>query len=74
MDETRQLVNIFWSDEHRSSFALSWLKDRDFSAKTRQKYLSEWDRPESKHWGKHDFIRILKNFDYWDVMRNDAGG
>lgn len=73
MDELRQLVNILWSDEHSSSFALSWLKDRDFSPKTREKYLSEWYRPASKHWGKHDFVKVLKQFDYWDVMRSDAG-
>ncbi|XP_018785708.1 PREDICTED: gamma-butyrobetaine dioxygenase-like [Bactrocera latifrons] len=72
VDEPRQLVNILWSDEHCSSFPLKWLKDRDFSLKTREQYLSEWYRPQSKHWGKDDFVKVLKKFDYWDVMRSDA--
>ncbi|XP_053965695.1 gamma-butyrobetaine dioxygenase-like isoform X1 [Anastrepha ludens] len=70
VDESRQAVNIVWSDRHRSTFSLSWLKERDFSSEARERYMNEWYRPQAKHWGKADFDKILKKFDYWDVMRS----
>ncbi|XP_004535996.1 gamma-butyrobetaine dioxygenase [Ceratitis capitata] len=72
VDESLQSVNISWSDNHHSSFSLNWLRERNFSQKTSEQFLNEWYRPQSKLWGKDDFAKILKKFDYWEVMRSDA--
>ncbi|XP_037951103.1 gamma-butyrobetaine dioxygenase-like [Teleopsis dalmanni] len=70
-DDSKNAVKINWSDKHTSTFDLNWLKERDFSTENRQKYISEWYRPESKHWSKPEFQKILKKFEYKDVMEKD---
>ncbi|XP_054740622.1 gamma-butyrobetaine dioxygenase-like isoform X2 [Anastrepha obliqua] len=59
VDESRQAVNIVWSDRHRSTFSLSWLKERDFSPEARERYMNEWYRPQSKHWVLMEWLEAL---------------
>lgn len=73
VDEDANAVHIDWSDKHQSSFSLEWLKERNFSKESQQKYINAWYRPKPKCWSKQEFSKILKTFEYKDIMENDEG-
>ncbi|XP_017868896.1 PREDICTED: gamma-butyrobetaine dioxygenase [Drosophila arizonae] len=67
----RQSLQISWSDGHKSSFALSWLKERDFSPANRARYLRDCYRPEQRLWSGTEFQRIQREFLYDELLHND---
>ncbi|XP_064543284.1 gamma-butyrobetaine dioxygenase [Drosophila montana] len=67
----QQALLIDWSDGHKSSYALGWLKARDFSPANRARYLRDSYRPERRHWSGLEFAQIQREFQYEELLRND---
>lgn len=70
-DNLKKSINVKWSDQHSSTYDLKWLKERDFNAISRNKYLSEFYRPKPVHWEKTDFNKVTNVFKFDDVINND---
>ncbi|CAO1377029.1 unnamed protein product [Diamesa hyperborea] len=64
-------LEITWQDNHESSFPYEWLMERNFSLENREEYLKNFYRPEKKMWNKDEFSKILKTFEFKDVIDND---
>lgn len=45
--------------------------ERNFSLENREDYLKSFYRPEKKLWSKDDFSKVLKSFEFKDVIDND---
>lgn len=74
VDEKKNEIHIEWSDKHQSTFTLDWLKQRNFSKQHQEQYINSWYRPQPKCWNQNNFSKILKTFQYSEIMENDAGG
>ncbi|XP_068141212.1 gamma-butyrobetaine dioxygenase [Drosophila tropicalis] len=70
-NEESQKLEVQWEDRHKSSFALEWLKERDFSEETRNKYLHNVYKPLAQLWSKKEFQQVRKEFQYEDILQND---
>ncbi|ALC41125.1 CG10814 [Drosophila busckii] len=66
-----QRLHIDWSDEHQSSFELSWLQARDFAPANRKRYLSDCYRPEPRHWSRQQYPQIQREFVYEELLQSD---
>ena len=73
VDHKTQQVHINWSDKHESTFTLEWLKEHSFCKERHNEYIDTWYRPRPKPWSKEEFPKILKKFQYKDIMENDEG-
>lgn len=73
VDQKAQQVHINWSDNHESTFPLDWLKEHSFCKERQNEYIDTWYRPKPKPWSKEEFPKILKKFQYKDIMENDEG-
>ncbi|XP_075168333.1 gamma-butyrobetaine dioxygenase-like [Haematobia irritans] len=72
INEATKEIHIQWSDNHQSTYPLQWLKERNFSKDHQETYMRSWYRPQPKYWSQQEFSKILKTFQYKDVMGNDA--
>ncbi|XP_030380776.1 gamma-butyrobetaine dioxygenase [Scaptodrosophila lebanonensis] len=70
-EEQQQQLVVHWQDAHKSSYDLQWLRERDFGAETRSRYLKEVYKPPAQLWGKLQFEQVTREFLYEDVMAND---
>lgn len=66
-------VQIEWNDRHTSIYNLEWLGERDFSPENRQKYIDEFYRLKHVLWGKEDFKKECKEFEFDEVMGTNEG-
>ncbi|CAD7077504.1 unnamed protein product [Hermetia illucens] len=66
-------VQIEWNDRHTSVYNLKWLGERDFSPENRQKYIDEFYRLKHVFWGKEDFKKECKEFEFDEVMGTNEG-
>ncbi|XP_005182425.1 gamma-butyrobetaine dioxygenase [Musca domestica] len=71
VDEKKNQIHINWSDNHQSTFSLDWLKERNFSKENREQFLKDWYRPQTQTWSKEEFSKILKTFEFKDIMEKD---
>ncbi|XP_055841667.1 gamma-butyrobetaine dioxygenase [Episyrphus balteatus] len=70
-DKLEKSIKVKWSDQHSSTYDLEWLRERDFNATRRNKYLTEFYRPKPVHWQKSDFNKVTNVFKFDDVINND---
>ncbi|EDW86495.1 uncharacterized protein Dwil_GK14708 [Drosophila willistoni] len=71
-DESKQQLQITWSDKHKSNYDLKWLKQRSFNASNRRSYLDDFYRPRTRHWAGEEFQQIAAKYNYEQVMQEDA--
>ncbi|KAH8289686.1 hypothetical protein KR054_009500 [Drosophila jambulina] len=71
-NQKQQQLEVVWQDEHKSSFDLAWLRERDFGAAARKRYLDEVYKPPVQLWGKSEFATVRREFNYEDVIQKDA--
>ncbi|TMW45697.1 hypothetical protein DOY81_009223, partial [Sarcophaga bullata] len=64
-------LHINCPDKHESTFTLEWLKEHSFCKERHNEYIDTWYRPRPKPWSKEEFPKILKKFQYKDIMEND---
>ncbi|XP_017104160.2 gamma-butyrobetaine dioxygenase [Drosophila bipectinata] len=67
----QQKLEVTWQDEHKSSYDIAWLRERDFGEAARRRYLNEVYKPPPQLWGKTDFPAMRREFDYQDVLQQD---
>ncbi|KAH8339585.1 hypothetical protein KR074_012282 [Drosophila pseudoananassae] len=67
----QQKLEVTWQDEHKSSYDMAWLRERDFGEAARRRYLNEVYKPLPQLWGKTDFPAMRREFDYQDVLQQD---
>ncbi|KAH8295549.1 hypothetical protein KR044_011465 [Drosophila immigrans] len=72
VDAATQRLHVRWSDAHESSYALDWLQRRSFTAGNQQQYLSDFYRPQPRHWAGAEFSQIAQRFHFDQVMAEDA--
>ena len=72
-NKTEKLVTVSWQDGHQSTYELNWLADRDFTTSSRDRYLQTIYKPVANLWGKSDFPKIAKTFEF-DAVKNDDKG
>lgn len=65
-------LKIKWSDEHRSSFTLDWLKERLFTEEKRRLFRDQIYRLKRVTWGANEFEECLKKFDYQTVLNENS--
>lgn len=73
VNEQTKEVHINWSDKHESTFTLDWLKERSFCKERQENYIDTWYRPKPQPWSKEEFPKILRKFEYKDIMEKDEG-
>ncbi|XP_017030261.1 gamma-butyrobetaine dioxygenase [Drosophila kikkawai] len=71
-NQEHQKLEVIWQDQHKSSFDLAWLRERDFGEVARRRYLDEVYKPPAQLWGKTQFEAVRKEFNYQDVIQEDA--
>ncbi|KAH8245818.1 hypothetical protein KR038_000061 [Drosophila bunnanda] len=71
VDLQQQVLYIDWSDGHASQYPYDWLRERDFSAANRERYLRESYRPEQQLWSGQDFEAIRRTFYFQDLVTSD---
>lgn len=71
-NKERKQLEIIWQDKHRSTFDLGWLRERDFGETGRKHYLEEVYKPPAQLWGKTEFEDVKREFQYEDVLEQDA--
>ncbi|KAH8388688.1 hypothetical protein KR200_002874 [Drosophila serrata] len=71
-NQKQQQLEVVWQDKHKSSFDIAWLRERDFGEAARQRYLDEVYKPPVQLWGKSQFEAVRKEFNYQDVIQQDA--
>ncbi|XP_011203214.2 gamma-butyrobetaine dioxygenase [Bactrocera dorsalis] len=64
-------LTIDWQDDHKSTFTLAWLQDRDFAPANRKRYIEEVYKPTYQLWAKSEFQNVLRTFEFKDVMTQD---
>lgn len=64
-------LTIDWQDNHKSTFTLAWLKDRDFAPTNRKRYIESVYKPTYQLWSKSEFSNVLRTFEFKDVMAQD---
>ncbi|XP_015588800.1 gamma-butyrobetaine dioxygenase [Cephus cinctus] len=64
-------LSIEWSDNHKSTYSLSWLIERSFTKEKRTRYRKDCYRFNRVVWNAEDFKKCLKTFDYNDVMTDN---
>ncbi|XP_017465577.1 PREDICTED: gamma-butyrobetaine dioxygenase [Rhagoletis zephyria] len=64
-------VTIDWWDDHRSSFTLDWLRNRDFAPTNRKRYIEEIYRPPCQLWSKKEFPNLIRTFEFTEVIEKD---
>ncbi|EDW01771.1 gamma-butyrobetaine dioxygenase [Drosophila grimshawi] len=67
----QQTLQIEWSDDHQSSYPISWLQERDFSQANRARYLRAYYRPEQRHWSGQQYELIRREFQYQELLESD---
>ncbi|KAH8419953.1 hypothetical protein KR009_004329, partial [Drosophila setifemur] len=67
-----QEVIIQWSDSHESRYAWEWLKERSFEGHRQEQYLTDFYRPQTRHWAGAEFQEIAQHFDYEEVLTSDS--
>ncbi|XP_004520447.1 gamma-butyrobetaine dioxygenase [Ceratitis capitata] len=67
----QDMVTIEWLDNHKSEFQLQWLRERDFAPSSRNRYIEEIYKPGYQLWSKSDFSKVLRTFEFQDVMGSD---
>ncbi|KAI8120382.1 hypothetical protein FF38_00992 [Lucilia cuprina] len=72
VDSSKNAIIIDWQDAHKSKYDLKWLKQRDFSPEQRKKYTEEVYKPKEIIWGKQDYNKILKIYDFHKIITNDS--
>lgn len=73
MDNDRQALKIIWDDneQHTSLYDYEWLRARDFSRKSRERFLKTIYKPEKKLWSKIGFKDALRFFDFKKIIESD---
>ncbi|XP_022228597.2 gamma-butyrobetaine dioxygenase [Drosophila obscura] len=71
VDVEQQMLYIQWSDGHASQYPFAWLRERDFSLANRTRYLSDFYRPEPRHWSGLEFEHIRREFQYQELLASD---
>ncbi|KAH8340002.1 hypothetical protein KR067_005701 [Drosophila pandora] len=71
VDVEQQVLYIEWSDGHFSQYPYNWLRERDFSKANRERYLSDFYRPEQQLWSGRDFEQIRRVFNYQELLTDD---
>ncbi|XP_011176989.1 gamma-butyrobetaine dioxygenase isoform X1 [Zeugodacus cucurbitae] len=67
----KDVLTIDWQDNHKSTFRLDWLQDRDFAPTNRKRYIEEVYKPTYQLWGKSEFSNVLRSFEFKDVMQQE---
>lgn len=74
INELKKTLEVTWSDkDHQSEYSFQWLKERNFTQNNREKYLKKFYRPAKNLFGKKDFDKIVKSFDFQKIIDNDDG-
>lgn len=73
VDGSENAIIIDWQDAHKSKYDLKWLKQRDFAAEQRKKYIEEVYKPKEVIWGHREYNEILKIYDFQKIITNDLG-
>ncbi|ALC49295.1 CG4335 [Drosophila busckii] len=72
LNAEQQQLQVRWSDEHESSYGLSWLRERSFEPQAQREYLQRDYRPAMRLWAGAQFEQVAQRFDYARVMSEDA--
>ncbi|KAF5293218.1 hypothetical protein FQA39_LY13686 [Lamprigera yunnana] len=65
-------IILHWRDDHVSKFDMKWLRQRIFCKDVQEKYLKENYRPEKVKWGKDNILSLLKQYEFNDVVNDNA--
>jgi len=71
-NQEKKQLEVLWQDKHKSAFDISWLRERDFGEAARKRYLEEVYKPSAQLWGKSEFEAVRREFQYQDVIHQDA--
>ncbi|KAJ0182214.1 hypothetical protein K1T71_001583 [Dendrolimus kikuchii] len=69
--QKENVLEITWSDGHKSIFNHSWLKFRSFTAENQKRYTDTIYKPEQVSWQGSDFSNICSKHDYKEVINAD---
>ncbi|XP_054261773.1 gamma-butyrobetaine dioxygenase-like [Macrosteles quadrilineatus] len=61
-------VNVRWHDSHSSSYQLSWLLERQFNPDQ----ATDNYQPHPRPWSAEDFSKILRRFQYHQLLDSDS--
>lgn len=65
--ETEKVL-INWSDNHKSTYDIQWLKERNFSKSNRDRVLNTLYKQQKIHWSADEFTHIFQKFQFKDVI------
>ncbi|XP_023707783.1 gamma-butyrobetaine dioxygenase isoform X2 [Cryptotermes secundus] len=71
MAEENQL-KLVWNDGHESDYDLNWLLERSFTENVRKEWMKQHYPMTRISWGTVDFNKILKKYDFNDILNSDA--
>lgn len=70
---TDKILNVNWSDNHKSIHHIDWLTDRTFTKQKQEQYLRDFYRPPYKLWDKSMYKDVAKYYEYNDIINDDRG-
>lgn len=61
-------LEVTWTDKHFSTYSIQWLQEHSFSAELQHLWLETIYRARPVPWKANEFFRVLKVFDFKDVI------